>query len=121
LTVVDVHIEPSVSKRAISAAAQTDVNYQVTVQDNSTTGDGVTVNSLIDNKFGDITLTHAANASCGAGQASCEEVTVVTTQGSTTHTNHVTVKSTDSDGAVHRCHARRQRHDKRRVLAISRS
>jgi hypothetical protein len=122
--ITDVATAPTLAKTAQSSAnCQLDVTYQVVVNNNSPTppGDTLTVNTLTDNKFGDITTQHLANQSC-AGFATCEQVVTTTcslpkpaiaaggnltctfvgritsTSCSFTHTDNVTANVTDSDG-----------------------
>ncbi len=58
VSITDVYTEPTLTKTAQSAANCTvDVTYQVVVNNNSTF-DSLTVNSLTDNVFGDITSVH---------------------------------------------------------------
>ncbi|HEY8185132.1 MAG TPA: hypothetical protein VIF64_03630 [Pyrinomonadaceae bacterium] len=59
VTVADVETAPSLTKTAKSATFTADVSYEVVVTNNSTI-DTMTVNTLSDNKFGDISATHAA-------------------------------------------------------------
>ena len=55
VTVSDVPAVPDLDKTAQSASCAVDVNYQVVVSNNSDVDDTLTVNSLTDDKFGDIT------------------------------------------------------------------
>jgi hypothetical protein len=59
VTITDVSAAPSLAKDAQSATCSVDVTYQVVVSNNSAI-DTLTVNSLNDNKFGNITTAHAA-------------------------------------------------------------
>ena len=98
------------------------MTFKVVITNNSS-DDSLTINSLVDNKFGDITTAHAVNVSCGTGQATCEQVVstncatggliaaggannyscqfvgrIIASQVPSTHTNNVTATSTDLDG-----------------------
>jgi len=68
VTVTDVPSTPTLAKTAQSAACTVDVTYQVVVSNNSTF-DTVTVNSLTDDKFGDITHVQGdvVSTNCVAG------------------------------------------------------
>jgi hypothetical protein len=114
VTITDVSNTPSLSKTAKSAAnCQMDVTYQV-VTSNTSTVDSLTVNSLTDNKFGNITTTHDAgggfekvvSTGCVTGGTidpiknyTCEFVGQITSSNCKfTHTNTVTAGTTDGDG-----------------------
>ena len=58
-TYSDVSTTPALTKAATGAVCTVDVNYDVVVTNNSTV-DTLTLNSLTDDKFGDITTPHAA-------------------------------------------------------------
>jgi hypothetical protein len=64
VTITDVPSVPSLTKTAQSAGCTVDVNYQVVVSNNSVI-DTLTVNTLSDDKFGDITAAHAAGDGFG--------------------------------------------------------
>jgi hypothetical protein len=117
VNITDVFTEPTLAKTAQSAAnCQLDVTYQVVVSNNSPTphGDTLTVNSLNDNKFGDITTAHAAGGGfeevvtpcslppspiAAGGNFTCTFVGRITSTTCTfTHTDNVTGQETDSDG-----------------------
>jgi len=55
VTISDVPAVPALAKTAQSASCAVDVNFQVVVSNNSVADDTLTVNSLTDDKFGDIT------------------------------------------------------------------
>jgi hypothetical protein len=115
ITVSDISTPPSLTKDVIAAVATVDVTYQVVVTNNSTI-DTMTVNSLTDDKFGDITTTHAAGN--GVEQVVGTDCSVsvngnprtIAPSGSysctftdrfaynTPHTNKVTGSLTDDDG-----------------------
>jgi len=114
VTITDVSVAPSLSKTAQSAAnCQMDVTYQVVVSNNSTI-DQLTVNSLTDNKFGNITTTHDAGGGfekvvstlCETGAIiatssnyTCTFVGQITSSNCNfTHQNTVTAGTTDDDG-----------------------
>ncbi|MCY1013136.1 hypothetical protein OV079_47935 [Nannocystis pusilla] len=62
VTITDEFVPPTLIKTALSTAncsMQVDATYQVVVQNNSTK-DSLTVNTLTDNRFGNITAPHAA-------------------------------------------------------------
>jgi len=64
--ITDVFTNPTVVKTAQSTAnCQLDATYQVVVSNNSEV-DTLTVNSLVDNKFGNIATVHAAQNGLGA-------------------------------------------------------
>jgi len=73
-TYSDVVTQPTLTKSATGAVCTVDVHYDVVVTNNSTV-DTLTLNSLTDNKFGDITAPHAAgggfnqvvNTTCATG------------------------------------------------------
>jgi hypothetical protein len=111
----DVAKAPTIAKTAQSASCQVDVTYQVVVS-NTSAIDTLTVNSLNDDKFGDITTTHAAGGgfeqvvtACSlsqnpipvSGNANCTFVGRITSSDcSIAHTNTVTGSATDSDGVT---------------------
>jgi hypothetical protein len=63
VTYTDVPQPPELSKTVTGAACVVDVTYAVVVT-NKSAQDTLTLSSLTDNKYGSITQTHAANASC---------------------------------------------------------
>ena len=104
--VTDVVVTPSLAKTAQSVSAvQVDVTYQAIVTNSSAT-DSVNVNSLEDDKFGDIIQGGHPNlvSPCVLSQnpippgdnATCTFVGRITSTG--THTNVLTGDATDSDG-----------------------
>lgn len=111
VTYTDVSTNPSLSKSATSTSAvRIDVNYTVVVTNNSTL-DTLTVGSLNDDKFGDITTKHAAgngfeevvDTLCASGATlqpgaiyQCSFVGRITQAG--LHKNTVTGTATDDDG-----------------------
>ena len=117
VTITDVATAPLIDKLASNLNELTvDVEYTVKVTNQSTV-DTLTVNSLNDDKFGDITSTHAAgggfeqvvstdcNALIGAankiaanGNKSCKFVGRIKVTG--LHENVVTGSATDSDGVT---------------------
>jgi hypothetical protein len=114
VTITDAFVTPSLSKTAQSAAnCQMDVTYQVVVSNNSTI-DSLTVNSLTDNKFGNITAAHdvgggfekVVSTLCATGGTiatssnyTCTFVGQITSSNcSFTHQNTVTAGTTDDDG-----------------------
>jgi hypothetical protein len=115
VTITDVPSTPSLVKTALSAACTVDVTYQVVVNNNSTI-DTLTVNSLTDDKFGNITTVHAAgggfkevvSTTCATGGTiatsdnyTCSFVGRIDTGTgacSIDHTNRVTGNVTDDDG-----------------------
>jgi hypothetical protein len=119
VNITDVFTAPTLQKTAQSAAnCQLDVTYQVVVSNNSTI-DSLTVNSLSDDKFGDITTVHGASAgpppveqvvsACtlsqnpipASGNANCTFVGRITSSScSISHTDTVTGSATDSDGVT---------------------
>jgi hypothetical protein len=114
VTYTDVREAPILTKTAIATACQVDVTYQVVVT-NSSAQDTLTLNSLSDDKFGNITSAHAAgggfeqvvSTDCSvpqtigpSGNYPCSFVgRIVTCSG--THTNTVTGSATDDDGATY--------------------
>ena len=77
-----------------------DVTYTVRITNTSAT-DSVTVNSVLDDKFGDIggSCTPAVGQSLAPGAAmSCVFTRAITGNAGTTHTNTVTVAGQDDDG-----------------------
>lgn len=116
VTITDAFTEPTVDKTAQSAAnCRLDVTYQVVVSNNSTV-DTLTVNSLTDDKFGDVTTVHAAgggfeevvtactlskNPIPSSDSANCTFVGRITSNScSFTHTDTVTANVTDDDGVT---------------------
>jgi len=115
VTITDVSATPSLAKTAVSAACTVDVTYQVVVSNNSAI-DTLTVNSLTDDKFGNITTAHAAgggfgevvSTTCATGGTiaksdnyTCTFVGRIDTGTgpcSIDHTDTVTAKTTDDDG-----------------------
>ena len=119
VTFTDAFEEPTVSKTAQSTANCTvDATYQVVVSNNSEI-DSLEINSLTDDKFGNITTVHAAgggvaqvvSTTCNSvanafdtinplGSYTCQFVgrVVNSTCSVTGHTNTVTADVTDDDG-----------------------
>jgi hypothetical protein len=116
VTITDVSATPSLNKDAQSATCSVDVTYQVVVSNNSTI-DTLTVDTLTDNKFGDITTVHGASAGPPAVEqvvsTSCATGGTIATSGNYTcsfvgrvsgsscnftHTDIVTGNVTDDDG-----------------------
>jgi hypothetical protein len=114
--ITDVAVAPTLAKTAQSAAnCQLDVTYQVVVSNNSSI-DALTVNSLNDDKFGDITTVHTAGTGVEAvvtacslsqnpipagGNANCTFVGRITSSScSISHTDTVTGSATDDDGVT---------------------
>lgn len=113
--ITDVWAEPGLTKTAQSSAnCQLDVTYQVVVSNNSEF-DTLTVNSLTDDKFGDISTAHPAgggfdevvSTTCSLpqppiaplGNYTCSFVgRIVSGSCDLNHTNNVTVSLTDDDG-----------------------
>jgi hypothetical protein len=114
----DVYEAPTVSKTAQSTAnCSVDATYRVVVSNNSTI-DTLSINSLTDSKFGDLTTVHAAGSgfeqvvstTCNSlekpfttidqqGNYSCSFVGRVTSATCDfSHTNTVTADVTDDDG-----------------------
>lgn len=113
VTLTDVSTSPSLTKSVDTFVV--DVNYKVVVA-NPSTDDTLTVNTLTDDKFGDITVVHAAsggveevvstdcntllgsaNAILPGGNKTCHFVgRIINTL---SHTNTATASATDSDGA----------------------
>jgi hypothetical protein len=106
--------EPQVTKTAQSAACQVDVTYQVVVNNNSTV-DKLTVTSLADDKFGNITAVHdpvgtfgkVVSTTCALpalpinplGNFTCSFVgRIVDSDCDISHTDTVTADVTDDDG-----------------------
>ena len=111
VTITDVAATPAVTKNAQSAACTVDVTYQVVVTNNSAI-DTLTVNTLTDDQFGDITTAHAAdgfkevvstNCATGgtiakSGNYPCSFVGRINSETCNfTHTNTVTANVTDDD------------------------
>ena len=113
VTITDSSTAPSLTKTAQSAAnCQLDVTYEVVVSNNSTI-DTLTVNSLNDDKFGNITTAHAAGGGFAqvvstqcvtgtviqpTGNYTCTFVgRIVNNSCNFTHTNTVTGVVTDDD------------------------
>ncbi len=107
VTITDVSATPALMKTALSAGCTVDVNYQVVVSNNSEFDD-LTVNSLNDDKFGDITLLPAptGGTACSVpqtiaplGNYSCDFVgTIVSPTCNINHVDTVTGDVTDDDG-----------------------
>jgi hypothetical protein len=117
----DVPVAPSIVKSVTGLACQIDATYNVSVTNNSPR-DTLTLNSLSDNKFGDITSTHAAgvdqsgqtveqvvSTTCSAPQTipvlgdPSGNIYTCSFQGRTnncalSHVNVVTGTATDADG-----------------------
>src|SRR5262249_16545101 len=102
-TYSDVSNAPSLTKTAISATFAVDVTYTVVVTNNSTL-DTLTVNSLTDNKFGNIAKVQGSviSTTCAvggtiapSGNYTCSFVGRITTS---PHTDNVTGGLTDDDG-----------------------
>ena len=112
VTITDVPTTPSLAKTAQAAGCTVSVRYQVVVTNNSSI-DTLTVDSLEDNLFGDITkdkntgnsAIESTNCTIGgtiakSGNYTCEFVgTISSSTCSIDHTNTVTAKTTDDDGA----------------------
>lgn len=110
VTVSDVPAVPALVKTAQSSSCTVDVNFQVVVSNNSVVNDTLTVNSLMDDKFGDITqvqgnvisTTCATGASIAkGGNYTCSFVGRIDTGSgacSIDHTDTVTGGVTDDDG-----------------------
>ncbi len=118
MTITDVSVAPTVDKTAQSAtvSCSVDVTYQVVVSNNSTI-DTLTVNSLADDKFGNITTAHAAgggfeqvvSTTCATGGTiavspanyTCSFVgRIVSSPCNINHKDTVTATVTDDDGVV---------------------
>ena len=119
VTYTDVPENPSLTKTASALNCQIDTTYDVVVKNNSAQ-DVLTLNTLTDDKFGDITTTHAAGAfeavtstTCGqaapgpgtlpaqiaaSGTYPCSFVGRITSC-SVVHQNTVTGTAKDDDGA----------------------
>jgi len=111
VTYTDVTTEPSLTKTATSTeAVRVDVKYTVVLTNNSAV-DTLSVDTLDDDKFGDITSAHAAgggfgevvSTTCATGGSvdpgsnySCTFVGRITATG--LHTNRVSATATDDDG-----------------------
>jgi hypothetical protein len=110
VTITDVPAVPDLDKTAQSASCAVDVNYQVVVSNNSTVNDTLTVNSLTDDKFGDITSVHGdvISTNCATGGTiakgnnyTCNFVGRIDTGTggcNVDHTDRVTGGVTDDDG-----------------------
>ena len=112
VTITDEQSTPSLAKTAQSAGCTVNVMYQVVVSNNSSI-DTLTVDSLTDNMFGDITkdknsgntLIDSTNCATGGtilanGNYTCEFVgTISSSTCSIDHSNTVTAETTDDDGA----------------------
>jgi hypothetical protein len=113
----DVSPVPTLDKAAISAAECTMVvNYTVVVSNPSTSIDALTINGLTDDKFGDLTSTHAAGGgfeevtatTCGSAVDTVLDPgetypcaftgRVVDSDCSINHTNKATASMVDDDG-----------------------
>jgi len=111
VTITDVTSTPTLAKTVVGAACTVDVTYQVVVNNNSAV-DTLTVNSLIDDTFGDITQVQgniiSTNCASGGtiaagGNYSCTfDVRIDTGTGpcNIDHTNKVTGSVTDDDGVT---------------------
>jgi hypothetical protein len=114
VTYSDVPEAPSLTKTATATACTVDATYAVVVTNNSAQ-DTLTLNSLSDDKFGNITAAHAAGGGfeqvvstdcsvpqtiASSGNYSCSFVGRISTC-SGTHTNTVTGSATDDDGATY--------------------
>jgi hypothetical protein len=124
VTITDISATPTLTKSATAAACSVDVTYQVVVSNNSEI-DTLTVNSLTDNKFGNIATAHAASegveqvvsTTCGqatpsgagvlpyeiaeSGAYSCSFVgRIVDSDCLLTHNNKVTGSVVDEDGVT---------------------
>lgn len=111
VTITDVATPPSLSKDVTSYVA--DITYTVTVTNNSAV-DPLTVNSLSDTKFGDITTVHAVgggfeqvvSTDCNnvlgiigvSSNKSCTFVGRITNTSANPHVNTVTAATVDDDG-----------------------
>ena len=110
VTVSDVPADPALAKTAQSASCTVDVTYQVVVSNNSVAEDTLTVDSLTDDKFGDITSVHGnvLSTTCATGGTiakganyTCSFVGRIDTGGgacSIDHTDTVTGGVSDDDG-----------------------
>jgi len=109
VSITDVRSTPTLTKAAKSAACTVDVNYQVVVSNNSAI-DTLTVNSLTDDKFGDITQVQGNVVS-----TTCTNGSTIATSGNYTcsfvgridsdtcdinHVDTVTGGVTDDDGVT---------------------
>ena len=115
VTYTDVRENPTLTKTAIATACQVDVTYQVVVA-NSSVQDTLTLNTLSDDTFGDITQVQGNVISTTCGQSpgpgllpapiapsenySCSFVGRITSC-SAVHSNTVTGSATDDDGATY--------------------
>ncbi|WP_157354157.1 hypothetical protein [Aromatoleum toluclasticum] len=105
VTYIDVSTPPSLAKTATATqAVAVDVQYSVSVSNNSTV-DTLTLNSLIDDKFGDITAVagNVQSTTCAVpqniaagGNYTCSFVGRITTTG--LHTNVLDGAASDDDG-----------------------
>jgi hypothetical protein len=113
--IVDVADEPTVDKTAQSTDnCQVAVTYQVVVN-NSSGFDTLTINTLTDDKFGNITMTHAAGSgfsqvvstTCTLPQSAIDPLSnftcgfvgrIMDSDCAIDHTNEVTATMTDDDG-----------------------
>jgi hypothetical protein len=106
VTITDVPSTPTLAKTAQLAGCTVDVRYQVVVS-NTSSIDTLTVNSLTDDKFGDITKVqgNVTDTNCVAGGTiaksdnyTCSFVgKIVSSDCSIDHTDTVTAKVTDDD------------------------
>lgn len=130
VTYTDTPITPGLVKDAtatVAAVAQVDVNFTVTVTNNNPVNDTLTLQTLTDNKFGDITTVHAAgggfaqvvSTNCGQsglgdpgalpqdippnGTYICHFVGRIVTSGPYPflHTDRVSGSGVDDDGGTH--------------------
>jgi uncharacterized repeat protein (TIGR01451 family) len=113
--ITEVFTEPTLTKTVQSATCQMDVTYQVVVNNNSLV-DTLTINSLTDDKFGDITTAHGAggefgqvvSTTCSLPQPAidagdnftCTFVGRISNSCNFTHTNTVTGNVTDDDAVT---------------------
>jgi hypothetical protein len=110
VTVTDVPAIPALAKSAQTASCTVDVNYQVVVSNNSVVDDTLTVDSLTDDKFGDITQVqgNVISTTCATGAQiakganyTCSFVGRIDTGSgpcSIDHTDKVTGGVSDDDG-----------------------
>ena len=113
VTISDVPAIPALAKTAQSASCTVDVNYQVVVSNNSVVNDSLTVDSLTDDIFGNITQVQGdiISTNCVTGQSiakganyTCNFVARIDTGSgacSIDHTDTVTGGLTDDDGETY--------------------
>jgi hypothetical protein len=102
--ITGVFTAPTLGKTANSTAnCSVEATYTVSVNNPSSgnTAEDMSLTALTDNKFGVITATHAANASCG-GALTCEQV-VSTTCGQATPDGAGTLPATILPGGSYSC------------------